>query len=262
MNYQSYEQDSVEPRIGAPFFQEHLARYLFASKFVQNKKVLELGCGKGYGSFYLAHFANQVVGCDLNQSSLDFAEENYKRPNLRFASHDVNLPDSQGLLGAPFDVIVTHEVLEHLPPELTETFLTSIKKLLKPDGLLLLSTPNHDVVMKSGMPVPEFHINNLTARELRALLRSHFKQTRMYGQVIDRGWLKNLIYGLDVFHLRHAFLGKWFRSQVVFEANPPRPHNMIWRPDQGFDGANRYVFSRLLWRQAGMSYAICKYPRL
>ncbi len=54
MEYKSFENDSVTPSLQAPFFPEHLARYRFAQKLVQNKNVLELGCGKGYGAFAMA----------------------------------------------------------------------------------------------------------------------------------------------------------------------------------------------------------------
>lgn len=263
-SYQTYEEDSVEPRLGAPFFQEHLARYLFASRFVQDKRVLELGCGKGYGSFYLAHFANQVIGCDLNHKSLAFAKEHYQRANLRFLSHDVNQKDAFGVLGAPFDVIVSHEVIEHIHPSQTPLFLSAVVSLLKEDGILLLSTPNHEVVTKSGMPVPEFHINNFTASELKTTLLGYFGRVTLYGQTINRGWLKNLIYGVDLWHLRHRFLAKWIRRQISEPGEPAAPSyhsTSYWRPEQGFNGANHYIFSRWLWKQAGMTYAVCQLPK-
>ena len=69
MEYKTYEEDSVIPSLQAPFFAEHLARYIFAQKYTQNKKVLELGCGKGYGDYTLAQTAAAVVTCNLNEYS-------------------------------------------------------------------------------------------------------------------------------------------------------------------------------------------------
>lgn len=253
MEYKSFENDSVTPSLQAPFFAEHLARYRFAQKFVRNKTVLELGCGKGYGASVLAQVAKSVVACDLNDDSLNFAKHHYAAKNLEFKKE--NVIEVEGF--QKYDVVVSFEVIEHLSPIDTLAYLRLAKSCLAEGGLFLLSTPNHDVVLKSGMPVPEFHINNLTSLELRKLLKNEFSEVQMWGQIFSQGVLKNTLYYLDYLNLRHSFISKRFRTNDNIETPTPVTNINFWNISQGFGVADNYIFSRLLWRQAGMCLAIC-----
>lgn len=253
MAYKTFENDSVTPSLQAPFFAEHLARYRFAQKFVKNKTVLELGCGKGYGASVLAQAAKSVVACDLNEDSLNFAKLHYAAKNLEFQKE--NVTEGEGV--KKYDVVVSFEVIEHLSPFDTLAFLRLAKSCLAPGGLFLLSTPNHDVVLKSGMPVPEFHINNLTSVELRQLLKTEFSLVQMWGQIFSQGLLKNALYYLDYLNLRHSFISKRFRKNDDIGTPTPMTGVNFWNISQGFGIADNYIFSRFLWRQAGMCLAIC-----
>ncbi len=253
MQYKTYENDSVTPSLHAPFFAEHLARYRFAQKLVQNKKVLEMGCGKGYGSFVLAQAAKSVVACDLNEESLNFAKKHYASKNLEYKSENV----TSGGKFQQFDVVVSFEVIEHLSPDETLAYLQVAKSCLSPGGIFLLSTPNHDVVLKSGMPVPEFHINNLTSLELQRLLISQFSEVQMWGQIYSQGFVKNTFYYLDYWNIRHLFLPKKIQKSESIKGNAKRGSEEFWNISQGFGEAEKYIFSKLLWRQAGMCLAIC-----
>src|SRR5215470_2202642 len=63
---------------------EHLARYTFAARLARGKRVLDAGCGTGYGSAELAHAAVAVVGIDCAIEAVSFARANYRLPNLQF----------------------------------------------------------------------------------------------------------------------------------------------------------------------------------
>lgn len=253
MEYKTYENDSVTPSLNAPFFAEHLARYRFAQQFIQDKTVLELGCGKGYGAFVLAQVAKSVVACDLNADSLAFAKKHYAAKNLEYKKENV----TESGIFHKFDVAVSFEVIEHLSADETLAYLRVAKSCLVPGGLFLLSTPNHDVVVKSGMPVPDFHINNLTSLELRKLLKNEFSEVQMWGQIFNQGLLKNTLYYLDYFNLRHSLISKRFRTNNNVEMPKPVTDVNFWNISQGFGAADNYIFSKLLWRQAGMCLAIC-----
>lgn len=263
MNYQSFENDSVTPALGAPFFEEHLARYLFASKYAAHKSVLELGCGHGYGAYLLAQSAQSVLACDLNSESLNFARTHYAKSNLEFIKDTVI--QSSGQL-FKYELVISLEVLEHIQPEETSAYLTRIRAHLAPGGRAIISTPNHEVVLKSGMPIPIFHINNFSSRELKCLLEKHFTKVEMFGQIQKQGALGNTLYYLDRWNLRHSSFVKNFRkiqtktlqtNTVSQTQRHPQKDFNPWKIEQGLGGAPSYQFSKNLWRQAGMTLAVC-----
>src|SRR4051812_25769405 len=172
MEYRSWDHDSVFPSFNDPFFPAHLARYYFVANLLTNRRVFELGCGKGYGSIVLAQAAKSVTAVDLNEESISFAKTHYQKSNLEFILQDVR--EVPTALQESFDAVVSFEVLEHLHQSDVPSYFQTVKDLLEKDGLFFISTPNHEVVLKSGMPVPDFHINNLRSTELKGLLQQHF----------------------------------------------------------------------------------------
>ncbi|MBW4522133.1 MAG: class I SAM-dependent methyltransferase [Scytolyngbya sp. HA4215-MV1] len=104
-------------------------------------KILDLGCGNGYLSNWLAQQGHQVVGVESSASGVTFACENF--PNCHFIQasiYDLPLPE----LGDQFDVVLSAEVIEHLlyPKELVR----AAKKCLKPNGRLIITTPYHGYI--------------------------------------------------------------------------------------------------------------------
>src|SRR5204862_7317000 len=120
-----------------------------------------------------------VTGVDLNDASLALARAMFVADNLTFREGDVLKLDA---LGQRFDVVTAFEVIEHLPSSASDRFVAGMVGVLERGGVALFSTPNHDVVVKSGVAVPAFHINNLRPWELRRLLRRHFPRVRLFGQ--------------------------------------------------------------------------------
>src|SRR5262249_874230 len=116
---------------------EHLARYAFAARLARGKRVLDAGCGSGYGSGELAKTAASVLGVDQSADAVVFARENYRLPNLRFVQASVSaLPHPD----ATFDLVVAFEVIEHL--ERWREFLVEVRRVLVPTGQFIVSTPN------------------------------------------------------------------------------------------------------------------------
>ncbi len=75
----------------------HLSAYEFAKDYVYNKTVLDIGCGEGYGCFYLAGTAKTIVGIDYDKAIIDYAKSRYQRNNLQFFVMDVkNLISTEG----------------------------------------------------------------------------------------------------------------------------------------------------------------------
>jgi 2-polyprenyl-3-methyl-5-hydroxy-6-metoxy-1,4-benzoquinol methylase/glycosyltransferase involved in cell wall biosynthesis len=149
---------------------EHVPRYVIASTFASGKRVLDFGCGVGFGSFLLGEKANSVLAVDNSRDALQWADRFYRRSNLRFALNE----DLGGSLPpASFDLVVCFEVVEHLETERQATLIENFCRLLTPDGLLLVSTPDPNATELYG-PNP-FHLAELRKNQFEKLLRDHFR---------------------------------------------------------------------------------------
>jgi 2-polyprenyl-3-methyl-5-hydroxy-6-metoxy-1,4-benzoquinol methylase len=124
----------------APISYYHWHRYLYASGFVADKTVLDIACGEGYGTDLLAETAKKVIGVDIDPPTIEHAEKTYRRSNLEFMQGAAGQIPIKG--EAVFDIIVSFETIEHLDEAQQHAFLGEIKRLLKPDGVLLISTPD------------------------------------------------------------------------------------------------------------------------
>jgi 2-polyprenyl-3-methyl-5-hydroxy-6-metoxy-1,4-benzoquinol methylase len=105
-----------------------------------HKKTLEIGCGTGYVSYYIAQETNmQVVGSDLCQPFIEEAREKYVLPNLSYETLDFN--KAAGTVHNKFDYIIGNGILHHLYYHL-DTALVTLKNLLNKDGKIIFMEPN------------------------------------------------------------------------------------------------------------------------
>src|SRR5947209_10327949 len=74
----------IPGEVDVDLLNEHIARYAFAARLAHGKRVLDAGCGAGYGSAELAHTAQSVIGMDISAEAVEFARANYRLPNLTF----------------------------------------------------------------------------------------------------------------------------------------------------------------------------------
>lgn len=148
---------------------EHLHRYGIAKDFVKDKIVLDIACGEGYGSYILSSEAKAVTGIDSSGTVIKNAAEKYKKPNLAFKEGYVeNIPAAD----RSFDIVVSFETIEHITDH--GKMLQEIKRVLKEDGLVILSTPEKKFYSdESGYNNP-FHKKELYEDELRNLIKMFF----------------------------------------------------------------------------------------
>lgn len=153
-----------------PLVIEHLHRYALACGIVKTKRVLDIACGEGFGSGLLASSAALVLGIDNNGEIIEQAREQYRCDNLSFRH---GFAEAIPCCDQSFDVVISFDTLEHLSEH--ERFVAEVKRVLVPQGLLLISTPNKSEYDASiSMPNP-FHRRELEHDEFTALLQNHFK---------------------------------------------------------------------------------------
>ena len=169
--------ERLVPEVMGEIAIEHLARYAFCHQFISGKKVLDVACGEGYGTYQMANVASEVIGIDNDQATIDHAATKYKRSNIQYLNASITqipLPDYS------YDVIVCLETLEHI--EEHDQALKELKRLLKPEGILIISTPNTETYSDRREYNNPFHKKELNQQQFLNLLTSYFSFVEIFGQ--------------------------------------------------------------------------------
>jgi SAM-dependent methyltransferase len=158
------------------WFRRHEAAYRMAARSLRashEARVLDVGCGEGYGAAILRAAGAGVDAVELDPGTAEHAARTY--PGIRVVRADAcSLPYRAGT----FDAIVALQVLEHL--FCADGFLRRARELLRPGGTLVLSTPNRETFSPDDVP-NDFHVYEYTAEELDAILRVHFDDVSVMG---------------------------------------------------------------------------------
>lgn len=220
---------------GDPLFagdlSRHIAAYRLAQARVRGRRVLDAGCGDGYGTDLLAQAAATAVGVDRAAATVAVATGRYRRPNLVYRVCELTrLTD----LGERFDVVCSFQVIEHLAEP--RPFLDQVRGVLEPGGCLMVTTPNR---LTSVVPNP-YHVHEYVAEELRALLAEVFPRVDVRGVVGDERAMAyerqrvaqaQRILRLDPFNLRR------FIPARAIEVIYPRLARLVRRGVARADGA-------------------------
>ena len=167
----------IPGQVDVDLLNEHMARYTFAARLAAGKRVLDAGCGAGYGAAELAHVASSVVGADIAAEAVGFAREHYPLPNLRFEQASCTaLPHPDG----GFDLVVAFEVIEHLAD--WRGLLLEARRLLAPGGQFIVSTPNRLYYTESrGVHgANPFHVHEFDFEEFRSELSAVFPHVALF----------------------------------------------------------------------------------
>lgn len=159
------------------FFEKHLAVYEFTKKFINLQNiVLDNGCGTGYGAFLLAPFVSKIIGTDISSDAICKAKQKYQHKNLCF-----EIMDAQNLKFANdnFDLICSFQVIEHI--EKIDLYLNEMKRVIKPNGMIVISTPNKYTFATQEKIGNPFHIKEFYPEELQNFLLKYFSNVKMYG---------------------------------------------------------------------------------
>ncbi len=168
---------------------EHYHRYAIVQDLVKQKEVLDLACGEGYGSSFMADVALSVVGVDISDEAVQNALATYIKPNLSYIQGSAIALDFADL---SFDVVVSFETIEHLAEQ--AEMLTEIKRVLRPNGLLVISSPNRPIYSEESGEHNEYHVKELDFKEFDDLLTAQFQAVKYFGQRMLMG---SVIQSLD-----------------------------------------------------------------
>lgn len=181
-----FERMVPEYHRGTITYGEHISRYYTALELVKDKVVLDIACGSGYGTKILSESARQVIGVDISADAVAYAQANFSngsKTDYRVGD-GVEIPVETGTI----DVLVTFETIEHI--EDYRQFLKEAKRVLRPGGIMLLSTPN-DLEFAEGN---HFHVHEFKLSELQSLLKENFAHAETYFQGT---WVYAAIYSAE-----------------------------------------------------------------
>ncbi len=157
---------------------EHLHRYLWAAELVAGRGVLDLASGEGFGAAILASVAESVVGIEIDDQTVAHSRGNYEAANLSFELGDAT--DLSRFNAESFGAVVAFEMIEHVAEQ--ERVVAEIERVLAPDGLLLMSTPDRIAYSEAANYANPFHVRELSQDEFENLLRGRFAHVGTWGQ--------------------------------------------------------------------------------
>ncbi len=169
----------IPEKVSGEITAEHLHRYSAILKLVKDKVVVDAACGEGYGSYILAETAKQVFGVDIDQAAILFAQGKYLSNNIEYLNSSIQkLPFETNSI----DVVVSFETIEHVDKKIQRNFLDEIKRILKKDGILIISTPDKASYSDKFNFKNEYHIKEFYFTEFRSFLKCWFNDIKIYNQ--------------------------------------------------------------------------------
>jgi SAM-dependent methyltransferase len=165
---------AVEPDL----WNEHVSRYYFAREFAPNRRLLDIGCGAGYGTNLVGALAAQGVGIDISPETIEYAIR-HAQNGVRFC---VASADALPFPDRSFDLISAFEVIEHISG--WKALVSEAARALTQDGVFLVSTPNKSYYAETRQSVGPnpFHIHEFEMEEFRSALKEAFSHVTLLAQ--------------------------------------------------------------------------------
>ena len=224
----------MERRAAYPTDSQHivnLSGYVWAAQQLvplEQRCVLDLSCGTGYGSDYLGTYARRIVGIDCVPDVVAKDRVDYPRSNVSFLAMDACALAFQD---ASFDCIVSQDTIEHVQDD--RRFVSELTRVLKPRGVLVIFTPHGKG--HGAVPSDPYHIREYTLDEFKALLQPHFSTIRWYGRrqghrlkIAERSM--DAVRNLDPVGLRNCVprpIRHWIGSTISRLQGGPSLHDLV-----------------------------------
>ncbi|QGQ98489.1 glycosyltransferase [Paenibacillus psychroresistens] len=163
---------------------EHLQRYYSIANLVKGKIVVDAACGEGYGSFFLSKSAEKVIGIDISDEAISNAQLKYKESqNIKFIQGSV---DSLTMLDDnSIDVFVSFETIEHINEQQQLKFIAEVTRVLKDDGIFLISTPDKYWYTDWANHNNTFHVKEFYKEEFKTFLEGFFANIQFFYQKFE-----------------------------------------------------------------------------
>jgi ubiquinone/menaquinone biosynthesis C-methylase UbiE len=201
---------------------EHVARYAFAARFAAGRKVLDAGCGTGYGAAELTGAAS-VTGIDIARDAVAHGQTT-KTGRLPHCSFVQAFVEAMPFRAASFDLVVAFEVIEHIAD--WRGLLREVRRVLAPHGLFIVSTPNRAYYNESrGREGPNpYHVHEFEFEEFREALQEFFPQAEVF--------LQNWVEGVAVQGINEETNGReaHFFIGVSGDDKLPEPASFVYVP--------------------------------
>ncbi len=214
---------NCEPLFAEKMYTEHSARYLLAAQLAAGARVLDVGCGVGYGAKLLAEAgAREVVAFDISADAIAHARGNYAHPAVRFQIGQA----TDFVFDEKFDLVTCFELIEHVSDQ--EAVFRCIVQALAPGGVMVMSTPR-----SLERPRNEFHTHEYTLEEFREVLGRNFAHHRM---MVENNHFTSLVtHGppavLDRIHALHPQFGPELADYLIALATQGDPERLeLFRP--------------------------------
>jgi SAM-dependent methyltransferase len=154
----------------------HRVAHMYAIKKIRgSRRVLDVGCGTGYGSAMVASHVGEVVGIDSSDEAVARAKAQHRSANLEFVSMSAT---GLAFQDASFDAAYSVQVIEHI--EDVQLHLSEVVRVLRPGGRFVVATPNRLTYSPEGLH-NAFHVREYDAGELQALLAAFFRDVEITG---------------------------------------------------------------------------------
>jgi ubiquinone/menaquinone biosynthesis C-methylase UbiE len=148
-------------------------RYRFCQPYVRGQAILDIPCGVGWGTSLLKGYKS-MVGIDISPDAIRYANSRYANSKLHF------LVGNMGAIPAEdnsFDNVICLEGFEHISREIGGTFLTEVKRVLRRNGLFIMTCPIlNEKGETTGNP---YHLSEYSEEEFIDIMNLHFRIERL-----------------------------------------------------------------------------------
>jgi len=197
-----YDERIIPDKTPVGIYSIHLKRYEFAKTYMKGKLILDVACGVGYGARYLSDAGNRVIGVEIDSESITYAQKRYSSSGQPlFVQSDATV---LGINSDIFDVICAFETIEHIRD--VDGFLGELKRVLKPNGLFIVSTP---IVGETNIsPDNPFHNQEWNPTDFKHLLAQYFIDVKVFSQSRRQTEVSKWVKRFDILNLRRRFIPK------------------------------------------------------